>query len=92
MLNSIRFFAICFSALVLVGSGNVTAQVDGPVSAPSPNGPQEVEDYWTPERIANAQPMPMPTWIITSTERQPIYQVPELGVPTTISGHPPGGG
>jgi V8-like Glu-specific endopeptidase len=85
---------LCFSALalVLVGSGNVTAQVDGPVSSPLLKEPQEVEAYWTPERIANAQPMPTPTWIITSTGRQPMYQEPEHGVPTTINGHPPGGG
>ena len=68
MLNSIRFFAICFSALMLVGSGNVTAQVDGTASAPLPNKPQEIKDYWTPERIADAQPMQR-TWIITSTEQ-----------------------
>ena len=84
MLNSIRFFAICFSALVLVGSGNVTAQVDGTASAPLPNERQEVEDYWTPERIANAQPMPTPTVIITSTEQQPIYQVPFQCINTLV--------
>jgi len=87
---------LCFSALalVLVGSGNVTAQVDGTVSSPSPlpNAAQEVEDYWTPERIARAEPMPTPTWIITSTEQQPIYQDIEQGVPGAINGHPPGGG
>jgi hypothetical protein len=94
MLNSIRLLAICFSALVLVlvGSGNVTAQVDGTASSPLPSEPQEVEDYWTPERITNAQPMPIPTVIITSTEQQPIYQDIKHGVPTTINGHFPGGG
>ena len=85
---------LCFSALVLVlvGSGNVTAQVDGTASSPLPSEPQEIENYWTPERIADAQPMPMPTWIITSTVQQPIDQDIEYGVPTTINGHPPGGG
>jgi hypothetical protein len=93
MLNSIRFFALCFSALALVGSGDVTAQDDGVTSRPVPLSPQEIEDYWTPERINDAQPLPTPPEIIPDTEpntqpdseREPISQDPERGVPATSS-------
>jgi hypothetical protein len=97
MLNPLRFFATCFSVLVLLVSGNVTAQMQGGIaSSPEPQRPDDVLAYWTPERIAYAEPMPTPTVIIQAYEAQPViepdtYELTDYGVPAVVNGHPPGG-
>lgn len=98
MLNPKRFFATCFSVLVLLLSGNVTAQKQGGLAfGPEYQKPEDVLAYWTPERLATAEPMPTPTVIIQPWEAQPMIEpdtdeLTDYGVPAVVNGHPPGGG
>lgn len=51
------------AVFVYAGGKESTAQtqVQSPVTQSIQQSPEEVEKYWTPERMRNAQPMPMPS-------------------------------
>jgi len=91
-LASTRAAALLLVPLALcVGSGwftHANASTDDPSS--SDNDPsvhtstqsiEEVLEYWTPERMANATPMGIPTEGYTSTAHRPVVNEPVTIVP-----------
>ncbi|HEX6900125.1 MAG TPA: hypothetical protein VF789_10445 [Thermoanaerobaculia bacterium] len=82
--------------LVMVASG-AAAQQDPIVSTTLADGADaqaaamSVQEYWTPERMASAQPMPIPAVVTTESASQMAAPV-IIGEPVLIGGHPPGGG
>jgi hypothetical protein len=66
---------------------------NAPVHSPKTNTEAEAEavkDYWTPDKMAQAQPMPMPS--LSSDLKTSIQPAPaeELGAPGLVDGGAPG--
>ena len=86
-------------ALFLALAGGAAAQ-DPTVSTPEGRGTDAaaaeaealaIQDFWTPERMAAAEPRPIPTMV--TTESASLTAAPViLGEPILISGHSAGGG
>ena len=79
--------------VLLAVTGGAMAQVTTPALAPSQSQSQAqaIMDYWTPERMAAAQPMPQPTMIVKAGAA-PMAAPMALGEPGVMDGNPPGGG
>jgi len=67
------------------GTAQLAANGDAALAA------QAVMDYWTAERMAEAQAMPVPSMVVTDTGASSVVRQ-SLGTPGAVDGHPPGGG
>lgn len=83
-------------ALLFALAGGATAQ-DLTVVATAGSGADAqatalaVQDYWTPERMASAQPIPIPE--VVTTESASLAEAPLIaGEPGMVNGHRAGGG
>ncbi|MGH9380107.1 MAG: trypsin-like serine peptidase [Thermoanaerobaculia bacterium] len=83
------------AALFVTAAGVAGAQ-DGevPLYGPSEGEARAIEAYWTPERMAAAEPMPTPAVLVTEDDfaRQATEPQAFGGEPGLVNGHPPGGG
>lgn len=89
-----RFPAWTFGGMILFFAFAGGAVAEEPVVSFTLGGTAEaqaIEDYWTPERMASAQPMPIPAAVTTEAASQVSAPV-ITGAPGLVSGHPPGGG
>lgn len=86
-LKNYRFSLICALGVFLIQIPVSVAQTDpnGVVSSPVQQSPEEVERYWTPERMREAKPMPMPIVV------DPGHQDPEPTAPASSATIAPGG-
>lgn len=79
-------------ALYLALAGGAAAQ--DPIVSSAQDGAaqsQAIQDYWTPERLAAAQPMPIPA-VVTTESASPSAAPVITGSPGVVNGHLPGGG
>jgi hypothetical protein len=90
--------------MVLAVGGTATAQSSDEVTWSEKNGTvafalkgdptlaaQATAEYWTAERMAEAQPMPLRTTVVLESAVSAV-KTPSPGVPGLVEGHPPGGG
>jgi hypothetical protein len=79
----------------LLTFASTAAAQDPVVSTPADNSAEAaawaVQDYWTPERMASAEPMPVQTVVTTEAASQAAAPM-IAGEPGLMSGHPAGGG
>jgi len=88
--------AVCGVAAAQSGSEQIINERNGTAQL-APKGDaamsaQAVMEYWTAERMAEAQPMPIPTAVVTDTGASTVVARPSLGTPGAVDGHTPGGG
>lgn len=95
-----KFVYMILVACLVAAPAAVGAQADdGVVTTPPLTEAQAISQanainaYWTPERMAEAIPMPTPTVMVTEDdfERQATDSFEIDGPPGLVNGHPPGG-
>ncbi len=92
----LRATQLIVAGLIAVMAGGALAQQQGPVMEPTSQAQAEAEAaavmaYWTADRMASAEPVPIPTRLIEESaqeESQPVV----TGDPGVVNGHRPGGG
>ena len=78
-----RKTSIFILAAILAFCPAAYSSASGVVSSPVQQSPEEVEKYWTPERMRDAKPMPMPSPPLRA-EPEPVPEpqpAPEPSIP-----------
>lgn len=84
--------ALLVAASIVAVSRGALAQVSYARPGDATAAAQAIMNYWTPERMAGAQPMPSPGVLVDTTKpaaaKGAVTSPP--GVPTLVAAHPPG--
>src|SRR5690349_18624795 len=84
--SATRILLACAVALVALASLAGTAAAAAPVTHDVSQSPAAVEDYWTPQRMENAQPLDLPAGAKDAQGAQAVAasQAPDQEVPATL--------